>query len=59
MPKSEFSKELVSPNGRKYVATSQREANDLIYGAGYREAETEKTKSSKTAKSDSKSEETT
>lgn len=34
---SEYSKELVSPDGEKYVAKSAREANDLIYGSGYTE----------------------
>lgn len=33
----EFRKELVSKDGRTVVATSPREYNDLVYGAGYTE----------------------
>lgn len=32
-----FRKELLAPNGDTYVATSPVEANNLIYGSGYRE----------------------
>lgn len=32
---TEYSKELVAPDGRVYVATSAREYNDLVYGGGY------------------------
>lgn len=35
---STYRKELLTPAGDVYVATSRREANDLIYGRGYREA---------------------
>jgi hypothetical protein len=34
---TDFRKELVSPDGTKYVSTSPREANDLVFGSGYRE----------------------
>lgn len=33
-----YRKELLSPGGEPYVATSPVEANNLIYGSGYREA---------------------
>lgn len=36
---SEYSKELISPDGETYVAKSAREANDLIYGSGYTEVD--------------------
>jgi hypothetical protein len=36
---SEYRKELLSPGGDKYVSTSARETNDLIYGSGYREVD--------------------
>lgn len=39
-----YSKELVSPDGRTVVASSPREANDLMYGGGYREKEADKPK---------------
>jgi len=55
---TEYSKDLVSPTGKKYTATSPREANDLIFGSGYREVDTTKPKA-KNAKADTKSEETT
>lgn len=34
---TEYRKELVSPAGEKYVAKSAVEANNLMYGSGYRE----------------------
>ncbi len=37
---TEYRKELVSPDGDKYVSTSPTETNDLVYGSGYREADT-------------------
>lgn len=40
-----FPKELTSPDGRTFVATSAREYNDLVYGSGY----TEKVKANKPA----------
>lgn len=34
------SQKLIAPNGSEFVARTPREANDLIYGAGYRPAGT-------------------
>lgn len=34
---SKYRKELVSPDGDRYVSMSPIETNDLIYGSGYRE----------------------
>lgn len=36
---SAYRKELLSPDGEKYVSTSAIETNDLIYGSGYREVD--------------------
>jgi hypothetical protein len=36
---SQYRKELLSPSGDRYVSTSARETNDLIYGSGYRDAD--------------------
>lgn len=38
-----YRKELLTPDGERYVATSPVEANNLIYGSGYREAESSDT----------------
>lgn len=36
---NQYRKELVSPTGERYVSTSPRETNDLIYVSGYREVD--------------------
>lgn len=35
----EYRKVLIAPDGREVTARSPREANDLMYGSGYREKE--------------------
>lgn len=47
---NEYRKELVSPNGDKYVSTSPRETNDLVYSSGYREVDESASEPAKPAK---------
>ena len=47
---TEYSKKLISPDGREVVAHTPREANDLMYGSGYREADTKAGKAKDGAK---------
>lgn len=47
---NKYAKELLTPSGEKYIATSPIEANDLIYGSGYREVSEQSEQSGPEAK---------
>lgn len=44
--------ELVSPDGRSYTATTALEFNNLVYGHGYKQAETKPPAKADTKKPD-------